>query len=147
MKMNWGFGLGAVYILFIAGILIMVFIFMNQDVGLEAKDYYEKGIKYQERIDQINRTKELHEQIDVSTDKEYIRITFPKIFRTSEIIGKIYFYRPANDKKDFVINIKPDTASIQNIPINKFDKGMWKIKIDWSAKNNNYYNEKILMIN
>lgn len=147
MKLNWGSGIAAVYILFMIGVLIMVYIFMNQEVPLETSDYYAKGIAYQDQIDKQKRTSELPEQISIEQTGTSINFQFPKIFKRDMIGGSIYFYRPSNSGNDFSVNVETDTSGIQIIDAAKLDKGLWKIKVDWSVKNNNYYNEKLLMVN
>ncbi len=147
LKLNWGSGIAAVYILFLIGMLIMVTIFMNQDVCLESKDYYTKGIKYQDEIDKMKRTKELPEQLDIKVGQSSIVLNFPKIFKSTELNGKIYFYRPSDVSRDFTINVETDSSSAQSIPTNNFLKGFWRLKIDWTGKGNSYLNEKIVMVN
>ncbi len=147
LKLNWGFGIAAVYILFMIGTLIMVVIFMNQDVSLESKDYYTKGIKYQDEIDKMKRTKELPEQLDITVEPNSIILSFPKIFKSTELNGKIYFYRPSDDSRDFTIDIAADTSSVQSIPIRNLIRGLWRIKVDWNGKGNSYLDQKIVMIN
>ena len=147
LKLNWGSGIAAVYILFLIGTLIMVTIFMNQDVSLESKDYYTKGIKYQGEIDKMKRTKELPEQLDIKVGQSSIILNFPKIFKSAELNGKIYFYRPSDVSKDFIINVAADSSSAQLIQTKNLLKGFWRLKIDWTSKGNSYLNEKIVMVN
>ena len=147
LKFNWGTGIALTYILFLIAILTMVFIFMNQDVVLETNDYYAKGLEYQKQIDKIERTKNLTEQLEILNKNDRIVFNFPKIFANKIISGEIYFYRPSNNKSDFKSKIDL-TDSLQQIIFTKnLEKGLWKIKVDWSVENQNYYNEKILMIN
>ena len=46
--MNWGYKILTVYIIFIAGILFLVFKSSNQNQDLVTKDYYEQELKYQQ---------------------------------------------------------------------------------------------------
>ncbi|MFA5804691.1 MAG: FixH family protein [Melioribacteraceae bacterium] len=147
LKLNWGFGIAAVYSLFLIGTLIMVIIFMNQDVSLESKDYYAKGIKYQDEIDKMKRTKELPEQLDITVEQNSIILSFPKIFKSTELNGKIYFYRPSDDSRDFTIDIAADSSSVQSIPTKNLIKGLWRVKVNWNGKGNSFLDKKIVMIN
>ncbi len=147
MKLNWGSGIGAVYILFVIATLAVVFIFMNQDVALESKDYYEKGIKYQEQIKKDENTKNLPEQLDISVSAVNVIITFPKIFKSQQIAGEIKFYRPSNSALDFSTPINADSSNSQSILLSSLKKGLWKIKIDWRVGETLYYNEKNIMVN
>src|SRR3989339_1407636 len=142
LKLNWGFGIAAVYILFMIGTLIMVMIFMNQDVSLESKDYYVKGIKYQEEIEKMKRSKELPEQLQISVEQNSIVFAFPKIFTAEELSGNIYFNRPSDDSEDLTVNVQTDSSLIQTISTQNISKGLWKIKVDWNGKSNSYLDKK-----
>lgn len=147
LKLNWGFGIAVTYILFVVVTLVMVFIFMNQDVSLETENYYSKGIEYQGQIDKINRTQNLPEQIDISVAVPNLVFSFPKIFDSKDYSGNIVLYRPDNRAKDFSVAVSPDSTNTQTLSTSSLDKGLWKIKVDWSAKGNSYYNEKLVMVN
>ncbi|MEW6651836.1 MAG: FixH family protein [Bacteroidota bacterium] len=147
LKFNWGFGIAATYTIFVIVTLVMVVIFMNQEVSLETENYYAKGIKYQEQIDKVNRTRILPEQLEISASQAAILFSFPRIFDNRDFSGKISFYRPNDEKKDFTVEIMPDTSHSQTISTESLDKGLWKVKVDWNAKGNNYYNEKLVMVN
>lgn len=147
MKINWGINIAAFYIFFVLVLLIAVFIFMQQDVGLVTNDYYAKELVYQEEIDKANRTKELAEQLDITVEPAQIKFLFPKIFNPGDIGGTIQFYRPSDREKDFVTDIITDSSGTQIIETSKLEKGLWRVKIDWSAMNISYFNEKIIMVN
>lgn len=147
MKISWGVKIAAVYTLFVIGVMIMVFIFMNQDVSLVTDDYYAKGIKYQEQIEKMNRTKKLSEQLDIRVNAGYVAFAFPKFFKSNELGGTIHFFRPSDKTKDFTVKVETDTARVQNITTINLLKGLWKVKIDWNAKGSSFFNEKNLIIN
>ncbi|MFA7289655.1 MAG: FixH family protein [Melioribacteraceae bacterium] len=146
MKLNWGSGIAITYILFMAGVLVLVFIFMNQDVHLVTDDYYAKEIEYQNQIDKIERTKLLTEQPEVSFNNGLFIVSFPKSVK-SIVNGKIQIYRPSDANLDRTVDILLNAENEQSIetPINK--AGLWKVKIDWIRNDTNYYNEKIILSN
>lgn len=145
MKFNWGFKIAATYILFMIGVIVMVVIFMNQDVELVTENYYAKELTYQNEIDKINRTNALANQLEIKKGENGINFIFPNQFNASDISGLIYFYRPSDESKDFIESIKADTTNLQSIPSNKLIRGLWKIKVEWNVGANAYLNEKILM--
>jgi hypothetical protein len=145
MKLNWGFRIAATYILFIIGVLVMVVIFMNQDVELVTENYYAKELTYQNEIDKKNRTNALSDQLEIKKEDDSLLIMFPKQFNAAGISGLIYFYRPSDESRDFVMSIKADSSGIQSIPSNKLIRGLWKIKVEWEVGSESYINEKILM--
>lgn len=147
MKISWGIKIAATYIIFVIGVLIMVFVFMNQDVHLVTDNYYSKELEYQNQIDKINRTNQLKEQLQIINFPSSIKFVFPKQFDFITIKGIINFYRPSDPSKDLLFDIAPDSLNTQSVVTEKFSKGIWKVKIDWQANNNSYYNEKVLMVN
>lgn len=146
-KISWGVKIAATYILFVVVVLVAVVIFMNQDVGLVTKDYYDKEIKYQDQIDKEKRTHDLPEQLNINSVAGMVKLSFPKLFKSEEIGGTIQFYRPADKTKDFAVNIALDSAHTQSLSMANLDKGLWKVQVDWNAKGNNYFNEKIILAN
>lgn len=147
MKISWGTKIAAVYILFVIGVLIMVFVFMNQEVHLVTDNYYAKELEYQNHIDKVNRTNQLEEQLDIRNQQTFIKFIFPKQFDYKTIKGTINFYRPSDPAKDISFEITPDSFNTQIVSTEKLTKGIWKVKVDWLANNISYYNEKIIMVN
>lgn len=147
MKISWGTKIAATYILFVIGVLIMVFVFMNQDVPLVTDNYYAKELEYQNQIDKINRTNQLEEPLQIINKQSSINFIFPKQFYYNTIAGTIHFYRPSDPAKDFAVKISADTSNTQIVSTNKFIKGVWKVKVDWEVNGMSFYNEKILMVN
>ncbi|NMB80987.1 MAG: hypothetical protein GYA14_04145 [Ignavibacteria bacterium] len=147
MKISWGTKIAATYILFVIGVLVMVFVFMNQDVHLVTDNYYSKELEYQNHIDKINRTNQLEEQLQIINLQSAVKFIFPKQFDFNTIKGTINFYRPSDPYKDLIVDIAPDSSNTQLVTNEKFSKGIWKVKVDWQVNNNSYYNEKILMVN
>ena len=146
MKLNWGMGIFAAYVVFMIIVLGTVAFTTTVDVNLVADDYYEQELKYQNEIDKKERTNQLTEQVEIKLENENLRISYPKLF-ASNISGKINFYRPSDQKLDFALDIKTDTTGFQFIPIQKLAKGFWKIKVDWLHSGEEYLNEKNIVIN
>ena len=89
----------------------------------------------------------MNREVDLVTDKYYgkfLSLTFPKDVKAS---GGLYFYRPANLHKDFLVPINLDNNFSQLLDVSKLDKGLWKLQINWSINNKDYYTEKTLMLN
>ena len=147
IKFNWGFGIAATYIGFVLVVLIMVVIFMKQDVTLETRDYYSKGLEYQTQIEKMNSANELAEPLAISVTPGSIKLAFPRIFTKEELNGKIVLYRPSGDINDLTFDITPDTSRIQLISTKEISKGLWKVRVDWNAKGTTYFNETPIMVN
>jgi len=91
--MNWGYKIFIVYGVFVAGILFMVVKSSSQQMDLVTTDYYEKELKYQDKIDEAARTNALSENIRYEIKDQHIILFFPKDFSGKKITGKAGFYR------------------------------------------------------
>ena len=65
--MSWGYKILSVYIIFVVGIMVMVFKSSMQNTDLVTPDYYEKELKYQQTIDESARTGKLSAKVEVTT--------------------------------------------------------------------------------
>jgi hypothetical protein len=146
MKWHWGKGIAVTYIVFVIVVVIHVIVFINLKVELVTDNYYEKELNYQEQINKINNAKSLKQGIKLEQYEKSIKLIFPKIISNGTIKGEIYFYKPSDSGKDFIIPIQTDENYSQLIKTDTLTKGLWKIKIDWEAGGIQYYNEEILIM-
>lgn len=146
MKISWGIKIAGLYIGFIILILSLVSMAVRQNVDLVSKDYYEQELKFQNKIDKVNLTRSLKEQVNWEIKQESLCLKFPEQFKGKKINGSIYFFRPSDASYDKTISLSTDTILL-NIPIAQLKMGMYKIQIDWEVDNNQYYNEGVIQIN
>jgi len=139
---SWGFWIAVLNGVFVLGMLNLLFFSFLQKNDLVEKNYYNKGLAHQEQINKIERTKKLTENIRILQSNRIIALVFPRICKHSEITGNVLFYRTSNAEKDIIEKIKIDSAFTQNFILSKQDKGLWKIKVDWKARDLLYYFEQ-----
>ena len=144
-KFSWGTGILIGIIIFITLSITMTVIFMTQDVSLVSDNYYEKSLTYQDEIDKQSRTKSLDEQVKINFNGEEITILFPDDYLAEKISGEIYFYRPSNPNLDFTLPLQLVEGK-QVIPVQRLQKGFWRIKLNWLMDGNGYYNERAITI-
>jgi hypothetical protein len=144
--MSWGIRISILYLAFVALILTMVGMTMREKEDLESKDYYAQEIKYQSKIDLINRTDSLKEPSTWAVIPGSISLKFPKQFQGENISGSVDLIRPSDASVDKTIPILKDTSRSRNISTEKLKKGVYKIKINWKADKKEYYNEGIIQI-
>jgi hypothetical protein len=145
-KISWGTGIAIGIIVFVVISISMTVIFMTQDVDLVADKYYENSLQYQEEIDKQSRTKSLDEQVKINFNGEVITISVPSAYLDKNISGEIYFYRPSNPAFDFKLPLQMSTEGNQNIPVERLEKGFWRIKLNWTMDGDGYYNERALIL-
>jgi nitrogen fixation protein FixH len=144
--MNWGKGILITIIIFLAGTAVMIIIAMNSEYDLVANNYYEQGIKYQDKIDRINRTNALSEKVGIEFFENAVSISLPRMFAADKIKGDVIFYRPSDAGRDFKIPLQVDSENKMLISTGKLEKGFWKVQIDWRIETTAYYNESFFTI-
>lgn len=147
MKISWGTGILITILLFMAASISMTVYFMNQDVQLVTDDYYEQEIKYQQQIDRMERTDKLEENITINFNGSAVAIIFPKEFLSNNLSGELHFYRPSDSGKDFKLPLQLNSEGEHIIPVSGFQKGFWRLKLNWVMDSNEYYSEKAININ
>jgi hypothetical protein len=145
--MSWSYRITILYVGFVVLIISMVVLAMRQNVDLVAKDYYDQELKYQNKIDVINRTRELSESLSWEVKQGELSLKFPSQFKGEQIKGSIYFFRPSNAVLDQAIAITTDTSGIQSISTRELMKGVYKMQVSWSVNDTTYYNEGIIQVN
>jgi hypothetical protein len=146
-KFNWGTGILITIIVFMAITISTVIFLMSQDVDLVASDYYDKGIHHQEQIDRMNRTNKMGDDVSISPENGFIKLVLPKSFVQKSLTGVIQFYRPSNEKKDFAVAVAIDTSGHQLISTQNMDKGYWRVKLNFTQDEVEYYKESSFVIN
>jgi len=147
MKISWGTIVISVFILFAGMMALMAGISMTRNSDLVSENYYESELKYQDKIDEIKRTRSLEDQIKVDTLRSSVIIKYPQVNTGQNIEGKIKFYRAMDKKKDFEVEIRKNEKNLQEIPTLNLDKGNWKVQVSWIMNGTKYYNESDIYIN
>ncbi|HMN23631.1 MAG: FixH family protein [Ignavibacteriaceae bacterium] len=146
-KFNWGTGILITIIIFMVITISTVIFLMNQRVDLVASDYYDKGIHHQEQIDRMNRTNKMGNEVSITPENGFIRLVLPKYFAQKSLNGTIQFYRPSDSKKDFAVALTIDTSAQQFISTQNMVKGYWKVKLNFTQDEVEYYKESSFVIN
>ena len=71
----------------------------------------------------------------------------PFLFVQKSLTGVIQFYRPSNEKKDFAVAVAIDTSGHQLISTQNMDKGYWRVKLNFTQDEVEYYKESSFVIN
>lgn len=142
MKFNWGTGILLVIIVFVGTLLSMVYFSFQQKINLVTEDYYPKTLKYQEQIDRIKNTNSLAEKPKIELKGKTIFIRYPNDFSGESHKGTIHVYRPSDFELDHKFKIEIKENKTQNIEINELIKGLYKVKLTWSAVGKEFYFEE-----
>ena len=145
-KSYWGYGIAAVYTIFALATLSFVGFTMTQKVELVSKDYYTQEVAYEQQINRLRQTKDLENQVTckLSADGKFIQLHLPP--KMVAVQGTITLYRPSESALDMELELDPDDDGTQNIPIAKLARGLWRVKVTWSAEGRDFYNEFIVRV-
>lgn len=147
-KFNWGTGIILAVTLFIIATLSVVSYIISLDYYLVSNNHYEEGVQYQETIDNKKRAKDLNNPVVVLFDEgsTSIKLIFPKKILRDSLTGKITFYRPNDPNLDKKYELSLNTEGLQTIPVGNFEKGRWKLSVEWKADSLTYLEEKNIFI-
>ena len=143
--MNWGHKILIVYIVFVAGIVTLVYKSSVQNQDLVVNDYYDQELKYQDKIDAIRRTNLLPSAVECKVENKAIIIQLPVIMKGLHVSASILLYDPTDERKDIKKEYSTSDAMIR-FPIQEGNKGFHTLKISWSANNTSYYSEQQITI-
>jgi hypothetical protein len=146
LKIHWGVGIAVFYTIFLLFLIGNVVFSSMQGNDIISPDYYQKELAYQQQIDKAGRSKKLPQQLKIVTGGSTIALQFPDFLRNSGVSGVITFYRPSDTRLDNKVQIKVNENNLQVIDTRAYAKGLWKLKIEWSASGIEYYNEESVMI-
>jgi nitrogen fixation protein FixH len=142
MTLKWEYAVGAFFLLFIGGVLALVFLTLDDRNDLVVEHYYDAEIQYQQQIDRIERTRALGEQPSISVTDDGILVRFPRTFRSSDLTGMLHVYRPDDKRLDVTLPIGPDSTNAQLIPMGLLSTGSWNVQATWYAGGDGYYSEE-----
>jgi hypothetical protein len=144
--MNWGYKILVVYLVFVAGIAVLVIKSSDQKIDLVTEDYYGKELQYQQRIDEIARAKSLTAQPEYLTGKSGIEIRLPADFSGKKITGSAVLYCPADETRDRTLNISQEGNASLLIPLRQNDRGSYTVQLTISCDGRQYYFEHQIFI-
>lgn len=75
-----------------------------------------------------------------------IKLIFPEVLRSDSLSGTITFYRPNAPEKDKIITLQLNDDGTQVIPVHTFDKGRWRLSVEWESDSLRYLEEKNILI-
>lgn len=147
-KFNWGTGIVLAVTLFIVATLSVVSYIISLDFYLVSNNHYEEGVEYQQTIDNKNRAENLENPVVVLFDEgsTSIKLIFPQEILSDSLSGNVTFYRPNNPDLDRQYKLSLDTEGLQTIPVGDFEKGRWKLFVEWNSDSLTYLEEKNIFI-
>ena len=145
MKFNWGHKILIVYLVFVGGILLLVFKSSQQKFDLVQQDYYGAELKYQEVINATKHASELGIDLGLVVRGSFLHITLPPIFQQSETKGEVHLYCIADEKGDLKKKFKSNNGEF-DLELLTTMKGNYTLKLTVQNKGVDYYFEKKILL-
>jgi hypothetical protein len=144
--MNWGNKLIVVFLVFAAGMGLMVYRAVTTDFELVEKDYYKQELRYQQVIDGKAEAGKLSKEVELFRTEQGVKLQLPPEMIGQNPEGEILFYCANDAGKDRRAPLKTDSTGQQLVPNEILQAGNYKVKINWSAGGKIYYAEKDILI-
>lgn len=142
MKINWGTKLVFFALLFMTFIVVLVVRIMRTDMPMVEDNYYEKGLNYQEEIDNSAHTDSMVQFNVFNDDSGYQHLVVLNVSSADIPDGKLTFYRPSNKEEDAEAQVFIQSKKVFEFPLHTLKPGKWTLKFTWTRNGNRYKIEK-----
>ncbi|MDR2221309.1 MAG: FixH family protein [Flavobacteriaceae bacterium] len=148
MKFNFGTGIViamGIFMVFILQYVIRVQVDKKYDNELVTENYYQQEVEIDGKREREVNASNLSEHLKIDSSKEGITVVFPNGFDYKKITGKVFLYRPSNQKLDNDMEISLSSSNLL-IPSDNLVDGRWDIVVEWNYDGVSYRNEKELTL-
>ena len=142
----WGVTLSVVvFVLVFIGIAIWSF---QKDVELVYDNYYDKDIVFEQQIRRVERTNALPIQprLRYLPEQERMQIYFAPAMGHGKVTGELLFFRPSDLHQDrnFQLELQGDSLQVVHVP--NLIPGLWRVKLNWTSGDLEYYLEQPITV-
>lgn len=146
MKITWGHGVIAAFVLFAGYILALVTGCLSHDVSLVADDYYAQEVAYQDRIDHEKNALSVKDEISVASNSGQVVVTFPHEQLADLEEGSIHFFRPSDKDLDLKLPLTLDGNGQFRINQSSLEPGRYEVNLSWNSQGKGFFVKKDLYI-
>lgn len=144
--MSWGNKLIVVFIVFAAGMSLLVYRSLSTNFELVEKDYYKQELRYQQKIDGANEANNLTGVVSLKQDETGILLQLPDEMKEKNLSGEVWFYCAYDEKKDKKFPMQTNKDATQLFKLEEIEPGKYTVKINWKDGDKNYYSEQTLTV-
>jgi hypothetical protein len=145
-RMNWGTGIAILYCVFAVLMVGLVAKSINNPALVIKKNYYDDDINYQAHKVKVQNGADLVDDMRI----EYVAAANTVILHFPESqpapVGKVTFFRPSKTGKDRSFELKTDPSKRMFIAVDDFEKGLWRVQVEWQSADKLYYKEEKINI-
>jgi hypothetical protein len=146
MTLNWGTGIAATYIVFATATGGFVVFAMSRPVALVSPDYYADSLREDQQLAAIRNAQALTSPPAVEWNGiDRIRVSIPP-GQSPVAKGSVTLYRASDVAADRTSELKVSVEGTQDIRTDNLARGLWLVKLRWSAEGREYYFEQPVML-
>jgi hypothetical protein len=142
MKINWGWGIGIFYSIFVLTMISIVYATTFYKPDMVSDDYYRDEQVFQKQIDKSINTQKLEVQPSILVQEGSLIVKFPEDMK--DIKGILKLFRPSDSKLDQKIELNVNDNNTFNLDLKNIQKGKWLVKINWESAGVSYYIERTI---
>lgn len=144
--MNWGYKIMLVIVVFMVGMLGLVYFAFQQNVDMIDDNYYEKELLYQNVIDGKNNFDALQASSILTQDPTNLILHLPTALAKGVQNGTLQLIRNDDPKKDKTYTLKTDTMGIMYLPKDALRTGWYTARMHCLHDSKEYYREEKINI-
>jgi len=144
MRLNWGTGVAAAYLLFAIATGGFAAFAMSRPVLLVSPDYYADSLREDQHLAASRNALALGGAAGLTSNgRDCIDIVIPAD-QAAGATGSITLYRASDPAADQMIALSPDRTGRQVLAVGEIARGTWLVQVRWSAAGRDYYLEKLV---
>ncbi|MBL7964519.1 MAG: FixH family protein [Flavobacteriales bacterium] len=142
MKWNWGYGITAAMLLFVAMMAGYMVWAAREQEELVSKDYYGEEKLYQQHLEQARRAQALPEPPKVAVESGRLAVFVPPAAWSSDASASLRLFRPSDQRADRTFPVRPDQHGSWSVDISGLLRGAYKAQLQWTSAGVEYYLEE-----
>jgi hypothetical protein len=146
MKINWGVGIAATYILFATLTGGFVAFAMHRPVSLVTPDYYADSLRQDQHLAATRNAHALGSALAVTSNgRDRIHVSLPPA-QLPDVRGTVTLYRASDVAADRAISLHPNLNGGQDLSVSDLARGLWLVQLRWSVDSRDYYFEQPVVL-
>ena len=146
IKIGWGTGILLFIIAFLAACAAFIVYSQSQVWSLVEEDYYPRELKHEEMLLKMRNASALTGAVTITLRAGALEVRLPDDFKGRSVSGTLRIYRPSDEALDLTLPLQPDTALVQQVPLDKLKRGRYVVKLDWVSGDKGFYKEQDIYI-
>jgi hypothetical protein len=144
----WPAGIIGAFVLFVGGTVGLIVLASSNRMELVSHDYYEQELRYQQRLDGLNRAQRLAPAAQASFDADHgkITLTLPSEHARQQARGEITLFRPSAAGLDrrFELQLGPDGT--QSLDATSLQPGLWNVRVLWRVAGEDFCLDQTVVV-